>query len=303
MFELTACLSIVGAWAGLFGRWWWLLDLAAHFYLYYGLFALLALAWFAWKKKRAAAIFAVLTVVLVGAKVSRVLIAERPVASGQGLRVLSLNVLTANTQKQRVLDFIKREDADVVFLMEVDSEWEAALEPLRERYPHRLVEAREDNFGVAFLSRLGTADLKTISLGAAAEPTITATLTHAGREFRFIGTHPLPPVGAQYAAWQLDQMESLADEVRRLRAPVLLAGDLNSTPWGWVYRQFTAASGLGPRSVDRTWRATWYRLPGLGVPIDHILCTAEMQLTRREVGPDVGSDHRPLSARVAWRDQ
>lgn len=302
MFDVAVWLVVLSSWAGWMGRWWWALDLAAHFQLYYLPLLGGALAWFRWRRKPVPLAIAGVTLLAVAAQVVPILAGE-PLEAGDAprLRLLSLNVLTANREKQRVLDYITREDPDVVFLMEVDSEWEEALAPLATRYPHHVIDAREDNFGVAFFSRAEASALKTIYLGEAALPTVTAALRHAGREMRFIGTHPVPPVSGEYARWQRKQMALLAERIRGLDAPVLLAGDLNATPWGVVYREFTRSTGLAARSVDAPWRATWHALPFAGLPIDHILCSPELQITARRVGPPVGSDHRPLIAEVAWR--
>lgn len=305
MFDVAAWLALLGPWAGSLGRWWWRLDLAAHFQIFYLPLIVAALAWFGFKRRRTAAAVAFATLVLVLTRVVPVFLGERLEAADAStaprLRLLSLNVLTANRDKQRVLDFIAREDADVVFLMEVDLLWEAALAPLAARYPHHLTFAQEDNFGLAFFSRVPATDLKVIHLGEAGVPTMTATLRHAGRELRFIGTHPVPPIGGQFFHWQREQMALLADHVRGLDTPVLLACDLNSTPWGLVYREFTGTTGLAARSVDATWPATWHALPFAGLPIDHVLCSRDLQITARRVGPPVGSDHRPLTAELAWR--
>lgn len=305
LFDVAAWLALVGPWAGFLGHWWWPLDLAAHFQIFYVPCLIGALAWFGFRRRLLAAALAIVTLALVLARIAPVFIGEQPGAADAStaprLRLLSLNVLTANRDKQRVLDFITREDADVVFLMEVDALWAAALAPLAARYPHHLVFAQEDNFGVAFFSRVEARDLKVIHLGEAGTPTVAATLRLAGRELRFFGTHPVPPISGQFFHWQRDQMTLVADHVRGQEAPVLLAGDLNSTPWGSVYRELARRTGLAARSVDATWQATWHALPFAGLPIDHVLCTREMQITARRVGPAAGSDHRPLTAEVAWR--
>jgi endonuclease/exonuclease/phosphatase (EEP) superfamily protein YafD len=48
-------------------------------------------------------------------------------------------------------------------------------------------------------------------------------------------------------------------------------------------------------------RASGFRVPAwAGIPIDHALATPEFTATAFTVGPDLGSDHRPIVAEFAW---
>jgi endonuclease/exonuclease/phosphatase (EEP) superfamily protein YafD len=78
-----------------------------------------------------------------------------------------------------------------------------------------------------------------------------------------------------------------------------VVGDLNATPWSSGLRIATA-SGLGFRSLQPAWTPTWQAGSVFAIPIDHALGTAPLVITRRMVGPDLGSDHRPLVVSVGW---
>ena len=65
------------------------------------------------------------------------------------LRVMAFNVLTSNASHAAVLDEVERLSPDVVAVIEVDSTWIKALQPLKDRYPHRIELPRSDNFGIA----------------------------------------------------------------------------------------------------------------------------------------------------------
>jgi len=47
--------------------------------------------------------------------------------------------------------------------------------------------------------------------------------------------------------------------------------------------------------VQDTWHA---HLPAPRIPIDHVLVPPEATVLRREVGPDIGSDHLPIEAEI-----
>jgi vancomycin resistance protein VanJ len=85
--------------------------------------------------------------------------------------------------------------------------------------------------------------------------------------------------------------------------PVLIAGDFNQPSDDPIYRGVWSAyrdgfesAGLGFGLTKYTGKYTgWY-----GVRIDHILGGAGWRFRRCWVGPDVGSDHRPVFAEVEW---
>jgi endonuclease/exonuclease/phosphatase (EEP) superfamily protein YafD len=96
-------------------------------------------------------------------------------------------------------------------------------------------------------------------------------------------------------------------EVRRLQSelasrwaesfpgPKLLVGDFNLPVESAIYRdhwsQYTNAFSVAGWGLGHTRYCRWH-----GVRIDHILTGPESQVDRCWVGPDVGSDHRPLIA-------
>ena len=79
---------------------------------------------------------------------------------------------------------------------------------------------------------------------------------------------------------------------------MLLAGDLNATPWSQALRPLTAA---GFSSLHPAWPPTWRAGSIFALPIDHAFVTAPLRVQRRRTGPNLGSDHRPLELEVGWR--
>jgi len=80
---------------------------------------------------------------------------------------------------------------------------------------------------------------------------------------------------------------------------VLIAGDFNMSQRNPVYRKYWAwftnvfsKAGFG---FGYTKFTSWH-----GVRIDHILCDGGWKVIHSEVGPDVGSDHRPLVTDVEF---
>jgi endonuclease/exonuclease/phosphatase (EEP) superfamily protein YafD len=300
-------LALLPSWIGLLGGFHWFLDLFSHPRWQYLAICVLAVAWTAWRRQRRVLLFAGTTLLLNGFLIGNLAwhpeIRREKLADDFSLSVLSLNVYTANPNKQQVLDHVREADADVVFLMEVNSEWVAAMEPLKAKYPHSVATPREDNFGVALFSRIPWKREETFLLGRAEVQSVEIEISHAGHDLRIIGTHPLPPVSRDYAAARDEQLRLLAQRVAQAAAPTLVVGDLNATPWSAGMRIVTKDGKLGFRSLSPPWIPTWRADTMFAIPIDHALCTKPLVITQRKIGPDVGSDHRSVRVTVGWEKQ
>ncbi|WP_103019637.1 endonuclease/exonuclease/phosphatase family protein [Salinibacter altiplanensis] len=101
------------------------------------------------------------------------------------------------------------------------------------------------------------------------------------------------------ALHRADQARRIRRHIERETRPVLVAGDFNSTPHQWAYRHL--AQGLQAAGGGGTFPA-WWPL----VQIDHVLAGPAWRIDSAPVpGNEAGavvSDHRPLVARVRWRD-
>ncbi|HTQ37331.1 MAG TPA: endonuclease/exonuclease/phosphatase family protein [Steroidobacteraceae bacterium] len=298
-----AVLLLLPSWLGLAGGWSWLLDLCANFRWQYLIGSAAIAAWALWRRRWPVAAAAALTLLLNAALIGR--LAWHPEVGRAGLqpdfilRVISLNVLTPNTHKRAVLDYLTAADADVILLTEVDRRWLNALQPLQAKYPYRVEHPGFGNAGIALLSRVPWQTAGILRAGPTGLPSIEAGMSYRGRSFVLIGTHPLSPLSPRRAALRNRQLAWLAGHVMQLGQPALLTGDFNATPWSAGLRLATGGN-LGFRSLQAPWRPTWEARSVLAIPIDQVLCTAPLVIVRRSVGPDVGSDHRPLEYSVGW---
>ncbi len=297
LLEALTVILLVATVAGFWGRLWWVLELDSHFRPHLAAsLALLFPVWLARRHRRLAvgcALFAVINAAPVLA------LLWPAVSSGSGeavpLRIVAINVETSNRRADLVLEFLRRAEADVILLMEVDERWMGALEPLRAAYPHVLAEPRDDNFGIALFSRLSVTNGNVIDLADAAVPSIEATVTAGGRQIHLLGTHPLPPGTPEYARLRNDQFRQIAAHVRRQALPTIVVGDLNMTPWSPYFADLLRESGLKNSSQGRGLFGSWPAWLPLGrLPLDHCLVTASIRTSGKSVGPQVGSDHLPV---------
>jgi endonuclease/exonuclease/phosphatase (EEP) superfamily protein YafD len=113
-----------------------------------------------------------------------------------------------------------------------------------------------------------------------------------------LGTHLHRPSRDPWLHEQ--QMADLIEFIGRIPGPLILAGDLNTTPWSKTYRALRRVAGLVPASTLRpTWPAWPLAFPQ--VALDHIFVSSDLTVSAAGTGPAVGSDHLPIWAIVQRR--
>jgi endonuclease/exonuclease/phosphatase (EEP) superfamily protein YafD len=283
--------------AGSFGAWHWTLDLISHFRWYYFVVALIGIIAIIRTDRRFTKFCLCVAMFWNGA-----LLFPYYVPAGTGsipdsafrVSLISLNVFRPNPNKSKVVEYLRDRQPDLIIAMEVDQQWTDALEELSNVYPYRRMQPRQDNFGIGLLSKWPLVDVKVVEFAGTEVPNIVATVERDGTRFRLIGTHPLPPIGAEQTRERDSQLLEIADFVRQSRIPTIVAGDFNATPWSAAFRQFTDRSGLRDSALGRGVHGTWNVWSPIRIPIDQTMIPVEATVIRRTVGPDVGSDHFPL---------
>jgi endonuclease/exonuclease/phosphatase (EEP) superfamily protein YafD len=219
-----------------------------------------------------------------------------PDAPGQ-LKIVQFNVWAHSEDPRASVDWLAREDPDIVVLEETTPEFRrlvAAEGRWRIVCPQCEVMILSKRPAVAYAPR---------SAGRAPGPIARATFRDAAGEFTVIGVHN---------AWPTDAGDQQAQEARLARAiagfpreRTIVTGDFNSAPWSF-YRQRWDANFDLPRR-DRalfSWPARQStRMRWLGavpiLPIDHVFAGpgwATVSITR---GPKLSSDHYPVVAILA----
>ena len=282
---------------GFLGRWHWLLDLTSHFRWYW---LLAAVVWFAVAARRQSRPALASLALAIAANAAAILPSWLPPAdasaAGDRLEIVALNVFIDNHEQDRVLAYLRQRDADVVVLVEVDASWARAIETLAPLYPHRVVEPRDDKFGIAVLAKLPL-ETPRVERVAAGPPVILATLPRGERGCLLVAAHPQAPITAAWSARRDAQLAALGDIAAAESRPVIVAGDLNATPWSHGFRRLVGPRGLRDSALGRGLQPTWNARSWVPrIPIDHVVVSPEVQVISRTIGPDVGSDHLPVEA-------
>lgn len=298
LLRLTALVA-AAALSGFAGDWHWLLDLCAHFRWQYLVLLTpgIAAAMLRGRRWLAGILFGVW--LLNAGSLWTATGPAPPMAavdsSRPSLRLLIANVNFENRDLGALLALIKRESPDVIGILELSPQGARALSVLDRDYPFRHLESRADPFGIGLWSRLPDSRIEAVAMPPIELPALQLRWEDAGAAQLWL-VHPFPPLGGEASRWRNEQLADLAGRVRGETA-VIVAGDLNATPWSTAYRVLRRDTGLLDASAHGWPRPTWSGpnvLAALAIPIDHVLHGSDWVAHRHAVGPDIGSDHRPL---------
>jgi endonuclease/exonuclease/phosphatase (EEP) superfamily protein YafD len=179
--------------------------------------------------------------------------------------------------------------------MEVDNRWQSALSELEATYPFNKRSARQDNFGIAFFSRLPLESIEIVKIEESPVESVLVRCRIEGKPLLIIGTHPTPPIGRTYSTLRNQQLGALARIAATETGEVILLGDLNVTPWSPFFRDLLQNSHLRDSRTGFGVQPSWPTDSLIKrIPIDHCLISQGIDIYRRWIGPDVGSDHFPV---------
>jgi endonuclease/exonuclease/phosphatase (EEP) superfamily protein YafD len=208
--------------------------------------------------------------------------------------VLSLNTSRSLGDLDTLTDGLVTANADVLVLTEFGPSKIEMLAELAKTYPYRADCARDWDCAIAILSRHPI-----VSSGSAPEndgPALAwATFGTGATALTVIGVQVAGPMGS--TAIHARELASLPAAIQSHGGAVLVAGDFNTTPWSSAFARFEASSGLA--HMGRFLPS--YPSGAKGLPqlaIDHMFASKAVRFDEVWLGPDMGSDHRPLLATV-----
>lgn len=285
---------------------WWVFDLATHFRPHYVAAALpLALLALALKRRRLAVLAAVLVLPHLAMLDSMIRVESAraaPSMAGQGLTLMTANLLWSNGEQEAAIDQILALQPDVVVLQEGVGSWHAALQRLAAHYPHRSPGRSGLEDRVQVFSRLPLRSAELHYPDGQRFAFLHAELELGGRAVHLLAVHAPLPMARDLSHFRNLYLRDLARHASSLDGPVVVAGDFNITPWSPYFQKLITTSGLSDSAGGRAWLPTWPSwLPVGGIPIDHVLINQEVAVeSLRRAGP-AGSDHYPLIAELTIR--
>lgn len=278
----------------------WPFELCAHFRLQLAAAAFALAAALAWRRRALLATGALLLAVWQAVPV--VLPSARPqpalACDGPALTVVTANLQYSNARHQPFLDWLDAQHADLVVLQEVTEAWSRRLAE-RADLPHRQVLARDDPYGMAVLGGWPLESFAWVDLVGDGLPSAEGTVLVQGRRVRFIGLHTHWPLTPGLARARDAALQRAAARAGESVEPVVLLGDLNVTPFSPAFERLLEHGGLRDVLQGARWQPTWAaRAWPVALRIDHVLLSQDLCVEYATVGPDIGSDHRPVVARL-----
>lgn len=278
----------------------WPFELFAHFRPQYAVAALLVTLVLAGQRRGVAAGIAALLVAWNALPVVQRASADAPPVScdGPAFTVATVNLQYSNLQRDRFLAWLAGHPADLIVVQELTSAWAQALAG-SDAHSHRFLLTREDPYGIGVLSRWPLESAGAIDLAGDGLPSVAGIVDVEGRRIRLLGLHTHWPVLPEVARMRGAALGRAAGIARDSDLPVILLGDLNLTPDSPEFTRLLDESGLRDVVSGRRWRPTWQAgFWPLALRIDHVLVSPQLCVESVEVGPSIGSDHRPVIARL-----
>ena len=307
---LAACLPAVAP--SLAGGPWWL-DLASHFQFPACVFlALLGLGTMLARRLLLGALLLVcattcgyrLLPALLGPSLVGPPAAAQVVANQ--LKVSVVNVQYSNQDRASVLSEIRKNDPDVLLVLELTEEWAEALVPLKEvLLPYFVEETKAGPFGIGVYAKAPIEHAEVLpTLGTAGTPAVRGILETRHGKVGFLGLHLPPPVDRDSSNRRDAGLAAVAGAVAELPSRRIVAGDFNATPWSRPFQRMLEQSALLDAAPGHGVQGTWpAQLPGLfRVPIDHVLVSPGFGVSRYANSGTIGSDHLARHATLLMPD-
>lgn len=224
--------------------------------------------------------------------------------AGSALRIVISNVLMKNTDYDRWIKVVTRENPDLILTLETDRNWEKALEHLQETFPHSIRQVQSNTYGILLFSRLPLENSEVKFIVEKDVPSIhTDVLLESGERIRFHGIHPRPPdpTSDRGSVLRDAEMVLLGKEIQDKNRPRIVAGDMNDVAWSRTTKLFLELSGLLDPRLGRGFYNTFpAHYPFLRFPLDHVFHSDSFRLVDLRILESVASDHFPVLCHLSY---
>lgn len=224
-------------------------------------------------------------------------------SNGTELSILYSNVYVHNKTPEKLRALIQKQQPAVICLTEVSQEWLDKLD-IGADYPYSYLRPGKSADGNAIYSRLPLSELRRVpEEGYFAS--LFARIELSPLSFAYLKLiHAPPPQLDPAGLKRLEFFTELAKESRENeKSRTILVGDFNTASSNRLLGEIVGLFGLRLASNGwfdfPTWRPVEF--PLLVAPIDHLAIGRDVFTESYGAGPDIGSDHLPLLARLKIR--
>jgi endonuclease/exonuclease/phosphatase (EEP) superfamily protein YafD len=210
------------------------------------------------------------------------------------LKIVSFNMQFSEQTEDKLVAFLKEANPDVVLLQEIlPQQAQRLFDRLHESNPSQVSCPKGSGCILGLLAKLPMASYGYQGRTEVVPPEVWADLSQPnGPPLRVIGLHmafPLTPYR------QSRHVDALMKQRQDLHQPVIISGDFNASPWSWLLIKLAWQGGLSRLGL---FEATWPSDMGPWIApfllVDNMFVSPDIRSRSFVVGPDLGSDHRPI---------
>lgn len=215
---------------------------------------------------------------------------------GNSFKVAHFNVLYKNTNYDKTVKHALETEADILSFQEVSVDWVYRLmDGLDHEYPYFAISEHKIH-GVAIFSKYPIDNLKTYYWTG--EPNLTGDILYDDKKVHFVATHTLSPRDPQRYQNRNEHLNKIAEYVQQLEGPILAIGDFNAVPWNQHIVQIKQSTDLmdSRKGLASTFPANY----ALGIPIDYIFHSDELNCLDFQAIESMGSDHKGVIGEYAF---
>jgi endonuclease/exonuclease/phosphatase (EEP) superfamily protein YafD len=194
------------------------------------------------------------------------------------ISVAQINMSFSNSDYHATLESLRKTNADVLSLQEVDFEWSRRLrDSLSILYPYSCRVGKSDLYGIELYSKYAFATCDTFYSEKIPNLIISLKKIPSSLPFYIVSTYVAPSLFQSAYQLMQRQMDTIASRVQHINAPLITVGDYNIEASAWEVQQFRQKAGLlnsrrgfRPSRVDGHFDIT-------EVPTDHIFFTPHLE--------------------------
>jgi len=275
---------------------YWLLDIFSNFKLQYlvisiGLFLFVLISF---KKKLSAIILIMIAIIWNLYFIVPYFLESDNFPHKKEIKITSINLLSSNSRENLVINYITKEDPDILILMELTPKWEEKLNNIIKKYEYQKIVPRLDNFGIAVLSKYKM-DSHIDYFDLNNKPSIVSNLELENQILSVVATHPIPPINQTTFENRNKQLTNIIRDRNKFSDNLIIAGDFNTSSFSNHFEKLVEGDLVDSRigfGLLPTWPANYEILQ---TTLDHFLVSKNLKVIDRKTGPNIGSDHLPIN--------
>jgi endonuclease/exonuclease/phosphatase (EEP) superfamily protein YafD len=232
-------------------------------------------------------------------------VAPRGEQAASSIRVISLNARGDRDTRAGLRRLVNTRDPDVMLLQEATHFMESYADEVSETYPHQIRSDWGFGWDTMILSRIEMTPRTTAPgrrMVSFNEGSMQSAVLHLSDADLLVATCHLVRGTDSTGLWKAGNTAAgaLARRVHELanesRVPALLSGDFNGGPLSARGHAIVADGHWSHARRPGPFSGTWpSRLPApLRLQPDQVFVSEGVKIINANIGPDVGSDHRPI---------